>query len=281
MKTIHLLTLIVSTAVSTSLVADVVIHYDGDNNNYGTGTLNLNDTAGSGYSTSSIAPSSGYTGPAFYGGTELVGTTLPTYAVSDTLNWTGETLGNDLIAWSVNGVDANDTVFGTFVFDSSVDFQLDSSSQFYINSRRQGGRDLGGTTPGLRWVLRDATSGDLYISELLNQNFAAGYEETADIFTTSTTSTYTEADPETLNWFNYAPAGTDISTIGSSASIDFNSATFDQAGFWYANTRNVSGGLAMGFGQFAVDAVAIPEPSTFALVGLTGLAALFAARRRR
>jgi hypothetical protein len=265
-------------AIQSLHAAEVVVLFDSDNNQATYTTVDINGLPEGSWETPLLSNSlnSNWNGPAIYGGVVAEGFASSSISLAIDNN-NANTNNADAIRWGYNSADGvDDSIFGAFLFDASKDFSLDSTSQFRLNARRTGGRDTGGTTPGIRWVLRDATSGDYYISEL-NSSTAAMYG--GGYVADWGSSTVTESGPETLNWFNYDPSGSGISAIGSSASLDFNASTFDQGGFFYANTRNATGSLIMEFAQFEV--VAIPEPGTFALMGLAGLAALIVARRRR
>jgi len=277
MKHTHLYTLFTALAFAAASIlhADVVVLYDGDNNSYTSADQTLSGSGIGGFTTL-LSTSGSYTGPTVYGGTEVSGTTLSgtNFRVDDN---NSNTSASDALFWNAGGPGQ---IYGTFLFDASQTFQLDDTSSFRLNARRTGGRNFtageADDPTGIRWVLREEGTGNYYISEM-NQSNEAQYSNAYD--PNWGASTVAETAPETLSWFNYTP-GSGINTgIGAAAALDFNSASFDQGGFFYSNGRNVGGSLIMEFAQFEINA--IPEPSTFALVGLTGLAALFAVRRRR
>lgn len=282
-----LLTLCAVTVLSVaSTHAASVVLYDGDSvsnpGGYTTSDQNFNSSGINGFldgGSNLIAPSANYTGPTVYGGTEVQVTTLsPSLYRLDNDN--GNTSGSDVLYWQAAGGTSGEVIYGTFFFDSSDPFLVESDSVIRLNARRTGGREASGTgiTAGLRWTLRDATTGDYYISEL-DDSVAARYSGAYQ--TNWGSSTVTDNSPELLNWFNYDPSTSGVGAIGTAASIDFANTSFDQGGFMYTNTRDVGGFLIMEFAQFEIQGTVVPEPTSTALLfGAAGLLA-FRSRGRR
>lgn len=286
MKTLLSLCAVTALSVAATQAASVVL-FDGDSvsnpGGYTTSDQNFNSSGVNGFldgGSNLIAPSANYTGPTVYGGTEVEVTTLsPSLYRIDNDN--GNTAGSDVLYWQAAGGTSGEVIYGTYFFDSTDPFRLESDSLFRLNARRTGGRSESGTNPniiaGIHWTLRDAATGNYYIS-ILNSTTAAQYG--GAYATNWGASTVTENAPEGLAWFNYDPSVDGVGTIGSAASIDFNTTSFDQGGFMYVNTRNTSpGSLIMEFAQFEIQGTVVPEPTSTAL--LLGAAGLLAFRRRR
>lgn len=273
MKTRVLLSII---AASSTAHASTLLNFDGTNYVTATNLMQSNGLT-SYYSGASITPLTNYSGPAFFGGWSLSSGSISVNAIADNSSSAG---GRDPWRFRSSSIATNETAFNLMVFAKGQfsdpqaqtnGFTLNSSSSFTLGASRVGGQTLTDATngTGLRWVLQSGTN--FYISALNNSaaaQFGLGYTNLAS------------GDLTGLSWFNYNPA-TSISAIGSTASLNFETLVFDSAGVLYKAARvTSSGNIEMQYGQFLVDATAVPEPSTVALLA-SSLAALTALRRRR
>jgi hypothetical protein len=232
-------------------------------------TANQNLTGGNnGFSTALISPSTGYSGPSFWGGVAgSDGFGMSTWAIMDNYGTAGDL---DVIRGARSGVAVGISATYAIMFSGTQQFTIDdtSDSAMSLKARRDGGQTEAGVT-GIRWLLRD-TDGNYFISAL-NDSAAAQFSNTW-----ANNSPVTATALSNLSWFSYTFS---TAAIGAAAS-GLQDRTFDAAGFHYTAKRVTStGGLDMSFGEFSV--TAIPEPGAYAaLLGGLGLLLVLARRRK-
>ena len=257
-------------AVFATARAQITVVDFGPTDEYVTANQGLIGGNGS-FSVSNISPATNYAGPAFWGGIVYnVGGTAPTWAIMDNYGSAGNLDG---IRGSRQSMAIGDSATYAFMFSGTETFSIDntSNSSFFLNARRDGGQN--GSNTGIRWILRD-TDGDYFVSALDNGSsaqFSGAYDPDGGV---------TQSSLLGINWFEYTfTTGVVGSQIANNSNF-FGSTEFTAAGFHYTASRVTGGGgLDMIFTDFTV--VAIPEPSTLALLGIAGLCAGLFARRRR
>lgn len=271
------LTLGILAAAAVGANAAVIFNFD--STSYVSGTSpNMNFATTSPYTNlTQISPTTNYSGPTIFGGWSQSTGTIAANQISDNSTNAG---GRDAWRYRTSSVTAGESAFNLMAFNKSQfsdvnaqtnGFSLTAASTFTLGANRVGGQTLTNATTGtgIRWVLQDGSS--YYISALDNSTaaqFGLGY------------ATVGSGDLTALSWFNYDPA-TNISAIGTAATIDFGTATFDAAGMLYKAARvSSTGAIEMQYGQFVVDAVAVPEPTTWALLA-GSLTSLMIFRRHR
>jgi len=180
--------------------------------------------------------------------------------------------GNDSIRGRVGSAAAGTP--GTYVamFTGNQTFSIDNTanSSFFLRGRRDGGGTVAGVT-GVRWLLQD-TSNNYYVSALndsTNAQFGNAYASNPGVTGSSLVG---------LEWFNYTFTSGAIGAAITDEATFFGSTQFIAAGFNYVTQRTASGAIDMSFADFNV--VAVPEPTTWALLA-GSLTTLMVLRRRR
>lgn len=200
----------------------------------------------------------GGTNPTFYGGVSTTGT--------GTINQFLFESSDSSMRFRLNVVTSGDSAAGLFLWKQS-DFLnaqsvgsvgLDGTSSFSLNSRRFGSN----LTTGVRFVFQEGSN--FYISDLVGP-VPAAYGPLALLA------------PSSANWFNYNPASS-IGTIGSAATPTFSG--IDVLGVYFSISSTATGNATIAFTDFQVNATAVPEPSTTALV-IAVFAILVIGLRRR
>jgi hypothetical protein len=215
-------------------------------------------------SATSIAPASGYTGPAFYGGFQAVsadaGTGSQSHSSTDQVGRTrvDEQGTSDQLIWGNN----NGKYFSAVTLWSVSGVSLASGSSIDMNITFIG--DNGGES--VRFMVESA--GQWYVSDTASGSASTG------LFSLGGTALDDELwHAVTLNDDVY----TDLNYNVSGAPVSLSLVDIDWVGFYF-NTTNTENGSNFGIDSFEVNAV--PEPSTYALLG--GLMALgFVLYRRR
>ena len=257
-------------AVFATARAQITVVDFGESSTYVTSSQNLTGGNGS-FTTDVISPAAvNYSGPAFWGG---VNRGMDTWQLTDNNEGFSSTGDFDNIRGRLGTAEIGVSATYAFMFSASQTFEIDNTdSSFFLKARRVGGQTEAGVT-GVRWMLRDID--DNYYVSALNDTSAAQFSETYAQNTGVTGSSLVD-----LSWFNYT-FGTGAVGSGITDTTAFFAGTqFDAAGFNYTAKRvSGAGAIEMQFADFTV--VAIPEPSTLALLGIAGLCAGLFARRRR
>lgn len=234
--------------------ADVVVNLPLENV-----TASQNLTGGKdGYSSTDISPSSGYTGPTFFGGAQIHDNTaggVAGYRVAERSFDGGDFISTGAANGTVGTTNSVGIVW-VFVFDASSSFSMGDVTNVTYNYRSSGG----GADRFGRLVAQSGSS--LYISSLI------------DVLGDS----LDESEFDLLSWFEYAPTGTDLLTIGNSASVS--GLTMNAMGMWVDAVDNAGDGdisyVGGGLREFIVETV--PEPATVGMLGIGALVALLIRR---
>lgn len=277
-KTIGLL---LSLCAAPALQASLVVNFDTDTN--GTGTLaarisqqnididgdSLNDDSRQLFGFNNIGGASwstgaSYAGPALYGG-----------FIGESLNVANRTTGDYGLSpfnlrWQPTGTNESGRLHIAVLFDAGGSFLFDAGAAG-TSFMQVSGND-GGAMPRFenlgqaRWLVRDGST--LYVSQTLIANDAGG-------------RVLDSAEMENQLWAVYSPA--DAYAFNLSLTFDTPTNAFSDLnafGLITYKAENTAVRHWLSFTEFKVDAVAVPEPATIAL--LLGFCALgLAAARRR
>lgn len=220
-----------------------------------------------------IQPGSGYTGPALLGGAVATDTTITTWAVNNN-GGTNGIAGKDVFRLSIGSTtnQANNKFHhGVVFFDQSVfsngldsvagGVTLDSTTTLSYTAKR-----TTGNPSSIGYVLQ--ADGNYFLHSIVydDNNLGGG---AGHLFTLT--------DPTAVTWNSYDPT-VSLSTIGAAATPDFTKVT--GIGIWFENERAGSSTSGLSFAVGEITFAAIPEPSTFALVGIA-LGTLLIFRRRK
>ena len=216
---------------------------------------------------SALSPSSGYTGPAFYGAASMsltgAGTTTLSAVTSnvqndasgyDRINLVGSLTNSDAAAKTLSAA-------ALIYFKTGSSFDVSANNAFSTSTLN----NLSGSTSATgRWLVRDS-GGSLYVS---NETFTLG------------TSVATSTGLTTTTWALLNTSGSDFyQTYGSFGSLSLTGLT--GAGVYAdAQRTGITSVGATGAGFRLNEFTVIPEPTT-AVMLLGGLGALMLLRRRR
>jgi hypothetical protein len=255
--------------LSTPFLNAAVTAVELTGNGWATGSNALGNN-GSLMDATNIQPGTNYGGPAFLGGAIATDTTIGNWSVNDN-GGSNSLTGLDVISLGIGSTlnQANSkfhravVFFDQSVFANGLDSVAGGVTLDGTTSLSYGAKRTGGNPSNIGFVLQ--ADGDYYLhSRVYDDNFGAG-----DVFSL--------ADPTAVTWNSFDPT-TSFSTIGAAATPDFTKVT--GIGIWIENERVGNSTSGMGFQIGEISFAAIPEPSTFALVGIAlGTAVLF--RRRR
>lgn len=223
-----------------------------------------------------LSPSSGYTGPTFYGGYRF---SSDSYTLSfdrqGFINDYAKANGNDLIYFNLLGPSGNADFYNTTMqFASVFVFKQDAfntpfqSGDVTVNGfsisifKHANGLASTQFKPEGRWLVE--VGGTYYLS---NQTFTNTVNESYATFELSGN------DLQTTLWAAYDPSG-DI--LFDSSSANFQPLTLEgvtSVGFYIDETsfKTTSGtvGMRLGIGAFSVTSTAIPEPGTLTFIGVS------------
>lgn len=206
-------------------------------------------------------PSSGYTGPDFYAGAQAVKIGVNAnngLAEAEIIN-AGAADYLRLFAQTPSGVGAGSSL--------SYVFRMDVAPTVYSDLTSFSGQSAGGVSGSLvsRFML-ETSDGDFYLS---NTSISGGFGG----------NTWSISDLSTENWALFTP-GSDV-WQGNFESLDFDTVLSNQTVTsvgWFAS-RPVDSGTNSALTIREFEVIAIPEPSTLVLLGISlGTAFLF--RRR-
>lgn len=250
MKKLNRFLYVLSAAIATPFVvkAEIFVVSYGPSTTYVTEDLEFRGGNGE-FLQTIISPSTGYTGPAFFGGFRSSNDGLLTHL--GLFNEYGTAGGNDTIrAAQWQGVSVGDVLTSVVMFPTATTFTMDNTeaSYFFLGARRQGGQTEMGVT-GVRWVLRD-TSGNFYISRL-DDTPGAQFLDTFENNMGATGLNLLD-----MNWYDYSFSDGVIGAQIADVPGLFGRTEFDAAGFHYTAKRVSSGGgLDMLFAIFEVAAI--------------------------
>ena len=218
--------------------------------------------------TTSLAPASGYTGAAFYGGAQATGSMNGGFQIQNNNATNGG--GNDVLVFGkASSVASGDLLAGVFLW-KKADFITGSGDgdSVAVTSLSYTGRVNGSTSTGseARFVLQQGST----------------YLISASVGLTTTSASYTLSDLSSVSWYAYNPTA-GITAIGAQVlSPSFGGVT--AAGVYLTTASTGTNGLYLALSQFSASGTisAIPEPKTFAsAAGLVSLGLAGWARRKR
>jgi hypothetical protein len=218
--------------------------------------------------TASLAPASGYTGSAFYGGAQATGSMNGGFQIQNNNATNGG--GNDVLVFGkANSVVAGDSVAGVFLWKKS-DFVTgaDVSDVVTVTSFSYTSR-VNGTTSAFSEARFVVQQGSTYLIS-------------ASVGLTTTSASYSLTDLSSVSWHTYNPTA-GITSIGAQVpSPSFGAVT--AAGIYLTTTSTGTNGLYLALSQFSTSGTItpVPEPASFAsMAGLISLGWAGWARRKR
>jgi hypothetical protein len=220
-----------------------------------------------------IQPGSGYTGPALLGGAVATDTIIGSWSIGNNAG-SNALAGLDVFRLSIGNTvnQANNkfhhavVFFDQSVFSNGLDsvaggVTLDDTTTLSYTAKR-----TSGDPSEIGYVIQ--ADGNYYLHNIAYNDSQAGAGQ-GHVFTLT--------DPTAVAWNSFDPT-TSLSPIGAAATPDFTKVT--GIGLWFENERvgSSTSGLSFAVGEITINA--IPEPSTFALVGIA-LGSLLLFRRRK
>jgi hypothetical protein len=209
-----------------------------------------------------ISPSSEYPGQTFYG---AVATSDATAA--PLTNWAiyNDSLLNGTVAGTEDWIQLSNSATTTGADKHHYGFILFKQADFLQYSTLAGGVTLDGTTP-LSYVIR-RTGGSPTNAAFVVQTDAGYFINSPAAITNDQANgnaLIELANPAGASWNTYNP-GSSIATIGSSANPDLTNVI--GIGLWFDNERVGTSTSGMNVNISNISFAAVPEPSTYALLG--------------
>ncbi|MEX0326274.1 MAG: PEP-CTERM sorting domain-containing protein [Puniceicoccaceae bacterium] len=264
--------LLLSLALAGASSAQVVIYSFGESTEYSTGapqlTLGDGTTAASNsdlsraFSTNAMQPQTDYTGPGFFGGWEASDSLNQNMDFPPLINQHTTTGGFDGLYFTLNATASEAGSFALLMMaDASTTVNFSDLQSFTLAAARTTGT---GQNAIAHAVIRVGSS--YYVADTPANNVSSAYGDISLALT---------------SWNTYDPASS-LSAIGSSATLN-GTDQVDAVGYLlFRNvlSTNTGGNTRFGVGKFEV--VAVPEPSTYALLaGFATLGLILFRRRQR
>ncbi len=277
LKSVFAATTVAALSIATAH-AQVIVNFGGD---YVTTTTpgNYSWTGGGGgdyvvafSNTTQLSPTSGYTGPTYYGGAFRGSWTVSTAGNTNVVNAADGT--NDAIQLDNGaGTTAANTGYAGLVIFRKADFlnggntnQVDITSSSSFTARGTNAQNTGALD--VRWVLR-LSDNTYVISQLASSTFGNSNSYT----------TINSGDLTALSWFTYDPV-TSVFNIGSATTPTFTD--IQAVGVWFGDTTNSVNARYQGrLSIFTADVTIVPEPTTWVLLAGSLATLVFIRRRRR